>query len=107
MATAAAYSASKGAIFSLNKTLAIELATRRIRVNTISPGPINTPIYSKMGIPEKELQAFAASVQAKIPLDRFGEPADVARAVLFLASDESRFVTGSEISVDGGKQVAF
>lgn len=60
-----------------------------------------------MGIPEKELQTFAAAVQAKIPLNRFGEPADVAQAVLFLASDESRFLTGSEISVDGGKQVAF
>lgn len=105
--TASAYSASKGAVLSLNKTLATEFALRNIRVNSISPGPINTPIYSKMGMPEDSLQEFAAGVQAKIPLNRFGEASDIANAALFLASEDSRFMTGSEITVDGGKSIAF
>jgi NAD(P)-dependent dehydrogenase (short-subunit alcohol dehydrogenase family) len=107
MATASAYSASKGAVLSLNKTLAAELAGRNIRVNTISPGPIETPIYGKMGLPEDVLKTFAAGVQAKIPLQRFGQASDVANAALFLASSDSSFLTGSELTVDGGKQIAF
>jgi NAD(P)-dependent dehydrogenase (short-subunit alcohol dehydrogenase family) len=107
LATASAYAASKGALLSLGKTLAAELAERNVRVNTISPGPISTPIYSKMGMSEDVLSEFAAGVQSKIPLKRFGEASDIAQAALFLASDESRFLTGSEITVDGGKQIAF
>jgi NAD(P)-dependent dehydrogenase (short-subunit alcohol dehydrogenase family) len=103
----AAYSASKGAVLSLGKTLAIELAPRNIRVNVISPGPIYTPIYGKMGMAEEVLQEFAAGVQAKVPLKRFGKAEDIARAALFLGSDESMFMTGSEITVDGGKQITF
>lgn len=105
--TSSAYSASKGAVLSLAKTLAVELAGRNIRVNSISPGPINTPIYSKMGMPADVLQEFAAGIQAKVPLKRFGTSDDVAQAALYLASDDSSFVTGSEISVDGGKSKAF
>ena len=60
-----------------------------------------------MGMPEAVLQEFAAGVQAKIPLKRFGRAEDIARAALFLASDESKFMTGSEITVDGGKQITF
>jgi NAD(P)-dependent dehydrogenase (short-subunit alcohol dehydrogenase family) len=101
------YSASKAALKSLAKTLAVELATRNIRVNTISPGPINTPIYGKMGMPEDVLTAFAASVQAKIPLNRFGTPEEVAQVALFLASGESSFLTGTDLAVDGGKAMAF
>jgi NAD(P)-dependent dehydrogenase (short-subunit alcohol dehydrogenase family) len=103
----AAYSASKGAVLSLGKTLAIELSVRNIRVNSISPGPISTPIYAKMGMPEDVLQEFAAGVQQKIPLKRFGQASDVASAALFLAGDESLFMTGSEITVDGGMQITF
>src|SRR3982751_6328846 len=103
METTTAYSASKGAVLSFSKTLAIELAGRNIRVNSISPGPINTPIYSKMGMPEDVLNEFAAGVQAKIPLKRFGESEDVANAALFLASSDSSFMTGTELFVDGGK----
>ena len=105
--TTAAYSASKGAVLSLGKTLAIELASKNIRVNSISPGPISTPIYSKMGMAEDVLKEFAAGVQAKVPLKRFGESRDVAQVALFLASTESSFVTGAEISVDGGKSKTF
>ncbi|MBI1224537.1 MAG: SDR family oxidoreductase [Bacteroidetes bacterium] len=107
MATASAYSASKGALLSLGKTLAIELADRRIRVNCIAPGPIATPIYAKMGMPEEVLNEFAAGVQAKVPLKEFGQPEHIANTALFLASDDSAYVTGAEISVDGGKSMAF
>jgi len=105
--TTAAYSASKGAVLSLGKTLAVELAARNIRVNSISPGPISTPIYSKMGMSEDVLKEFAAGVQSKIPMKRFGESKDVAQVALFLASDDSSFMTGSEVSVDGGKSKTF
>jgi len=105
--TTAAYSASKGAVLALGKTLAIELASRKIRVNSISPGPISTPIYNKMGMTEDVLKEFAAGVQAKVPLKRFGESRDVAQVALFLASDDSSFMTGSEVSVDGGKSKTF
>jgi NAD(P)-dependent dehydrogenase (short-subunit alcohol dehydrogenase family) len=107
METTTAYAASKGAVLSFCKTLAIELAGRNIRVNSISPGPINTPIYSKMGMPEEALKEFAAGVMAKIPLKRFGESEDVANAALFLASSDSSFMTGSELFVDGGKSITF
>ena len=105
--TTSAYSASKGAVLSLGKTLAVELAAKDIRVNSISPGPINTPIYSKMGMPEAVLSEFAAGVQAKVPLKRFGESKDVAQAALFLSLPENGFLTGSEITVDGGKSKTF
>jgi NAD(P)-dependent dehydrogenase (short-subunit alcohol dehydrogenase family) len=105
--TTAAYSASKGAVLALGKTLAIELASRNIRVNSISPGPISTPIYNKMGMAEDVLKEFAAGVQAKVPLKRFGESRDVAQVALFLASEDSAFMTGSEVSVDGGKSKTF
>jgi NAD(P)-dependent dehydrogenase (short-subunit alcohol dehydrogenase family) len=102
-----AYSASKAAVLTLGKTLAMELADRNIRVNSISPGPISTPIYSKLGMTEEALEEFAAGVQAKIPMKRFGEALDIAQAALFLASGDSSFMTGSEIQVDGGKSKTF
>jgi NAD(P)-dependent dehydrogenase (short-subunit alcohol dehydrogenase family) len=107
LGTASAYSASKGAVLSLAKTLAIELAGRNIRVNSISPGPIFTPIYGKMGMKEDVLKEFAAGVQAKVPLQRFGGADEVATAALFLGSSDSSFMTGSEVTVDGGKSMAF
>ena len=107
LATASAYAASKGAVLSLTKTLAAELAEKQIRVNAISPGPIDTPIYSKMGMSEEQLQAFANGVQTKVPLQRFGTGEDIAQAALFLASASSGFMTGSEITIDGGKAIAF
>ena len=102
-----AYSASKAAVLTLGRTLAMELADRNIRVNSISPGPISTPIYSKLGMDDAALQEFAAGVLAKIPLKRFGDAQDIARAALFLASDDSTFMTGSEVFVDGGKSKTF
>ncbi len=105
--TTSAYSASKGAVLSLTKTLASELAEKNIRVNCISPGPISTPIYGKMGMPEDVLQEFATSIQSKIPMQRFGNPDEIAHAALFLASNNSSFITGTEITVDGGKRLYF
>src|SRR5690606_15800188 len=84
LATSSAYAASKAAILTLSKTLAIELASRNIRVNTISPGPVETPIYEKMGMSEEALQDFAAGVQSKIPLQRFGNSEEIAQTALFL-----------------------
>jgi NAD(P)-dependent dehydrogenase (short-subunit alcohol dehydrogenase family) len=95
-------SATKAAVRSLARSLGAELAPRGIRVNAVSPGPINTPFHGKLGLSPTELRKAAAAIEAQVPLDRFGEPSEVAKTVLFLASDDSSFMTGSEIVVDGG-----
>lgn len=107
LAGSSAYSASKAGVLSLGKTLAVELAPRNIRVNTISPGPINTPIFEKIGMSPEALQEMAKQIVSTLPLKRFGEPKDIAQAALFLASNDSGFMTGSEVTVDGGKRAAF
>lgn len=94
--------ATKAAARSLVRTLGAELAPKGIRINAISPGAITTPFYSKVGLSNDQLSAVAASLTDKIPLKRFGEAAELARAVLFLASDESSYVNGVELAVDGG-----
>jgi NAD(P)-dependent dehydrogenase (short-subunit alcohol dehydrogenase family) len=94
--------ATKAAARSLVRTLGAELAPRGIRVNAVSPGAIATPFYSKMGLSEAQLSAVASDLQAKIALQRFGDPAELAKAVLFLASEDSSYITGIELSVDGG-----
>ena len=99
---AAIYSSTKGAVRTLVRGLAREFAPRAIRVNAVSPGAIATPIHGKIGMSPEELQAFAASLTQRIPLQRFGQPEDVAHAVVFLASDESRYMLGSDVVVDGG-----
>ena len=96
------YAASKAAVRSLARTLAAELAGRGIRVNVVSPGPIETPIFGKMGLPKETLDAFAANVVSQMPLKRFGRPEEVAQTALFLASDASSYITGVEVNVDGG-----
>jgi NAD(P)-dependent dehydrogenase (short-subunit alcohol dehydrogenase family) len=87
---------------SLARTLGAELAPRGIRVNAVSPGPISTPFAGKLGLSEQELKDFAEGVEGQVPLQRFGEADEVARAALFLASSDSSYVTGTEIVVDGG-----
>jgi NAD(P)-dependent dehydrogenase (short-subunit alcohol dehydrogenase family) len=100
-----AYGASKAALVSLGKTLAVELAPKKIRVNSLSPGAISTPIYNKLGMNEEQLGAFAASFIPKIPMARFGEASEIAKAASFLASSEASYVTGAELLVDGGTAV--
>ena len=102
MPGASAYSASKAALRSFTRTLAAELAARKIRVNAVSPGPISTPIYGKTGMPADAVQQMAAGILAQVPMKRFGEPEEIARAVAFLASDEASYITGVELDIDGG-----
>lgn len=96
------YAASKGALVSMVRSLAVELAPRGIRINSISPGPIDTPIYGKLGIPKEALSDFASGLEKKVPLGRFGKAEEVAKVALFVASSGASFVTGADIPVDGG-----
>lgn len=99
------YGASKSALQMFAKTLAVEYAHKKIRANVISPGPTLTPIHAKMWLTQEQLQAVAAQTIPKIPLGRFAEASEVAKAALFLASDESSYITGSEIVIDGGTSI--
>ena len=102
MPNSSVYAASKAALISLVRTLSAELVSRGIRVNAVSPGPVETPIYGRLGMPEADLQAFAEGVAGQIPLGRFGKPEEIAKTVAFLASPDSSFIVGSEIVADGG-----
>jgi NAD(P)-dependent dehydrogenase (short-subunit alcohol dehydrogenase family) len=96
------YSSTKGAVRSLARTFAAELVERGIRVNVVSPGPIETPILSKGGLPQAAQDQFATDVKGRVPMKRFGTPEEVANAVLFLASREASYITGVDLNVDGG-----
>ncbi|MCY1243736.1 Aklaviketone reductase DauE [compost metagenome] len=98
----AVYAGSKAAIEAFARNWALELKERRIRVNVLSPGPVDTPILAKLGITDAARPEFDKSMAAAIPLGRLGQPNDLAQAALFLASDDSVFVTGVNLSVDGG-----
>jgi NAD(P)-dependent dehydrogenase (short-subunit alcohol dehydrogenase family) len=96
------YSASKAALISLAITLSGDLLSRGIRVNVVSPGPIDTPLYGRLGIPREQLPDVTAGIQSQIPLKRFGTPTELASAVVYLASSEAAFIVGTELVVDGG-----
>lgn len=96
------YSATKAAVRSFARTWAKELAPQKTRVNAISPGPIETPIYSRMDMSEEEMQSVGESFASQVPLQRFGSSDEVAGAVAFLASSDSSYITGIELAVDGG-----
>lgn len=102
MPNTSVYGATKAALLSLARTLSGELISRGIRVNAISPGPIATPLYSKLGLSEADLKAASEALQNQIPAKRFGRANEIASAVVFLASDESGFTVGSELIIDGG-----
>jgi NAD(P)-dependent dehydrogenase (short-subunit alcohol dehydrogenase family) len=101
-AGASAYSATKAALRSLARTTAAELAGRGIRVNTVAPGPIVTPIFGRTGLPKEAFDELAKQFLAQVPMKRFGQPEEVAGAVAFLASQDASYITGVEINVDGG-----
>lgn len=96
------YSASKGALRSYSRVLTNEVKSRGIRVNTIAPGPIETPIYGKMGLPAEVVEGMGGEFAKAIPLGRFGQSEEIATTALFLASDDASFINGIEIEVDGG-----
>jgi len=102
MPNTSVYGATKAALLSLARTLSGELISRGIRVNAVSPGPISTSLYSKLGFSEADLKTVAASIQSQVPVGRFGNPSEVSHAIVFLASDESAFTVGSELLIDGG-----
>ncbi|WP_299889771.1 SDR family NAD(P)-dependent oxidoreductase [uncultured Lacinutrix sp.] len=96
------YSASKGALRAYSRVLTSEVKSRGIRVNSIAPGPIDTPIYGKMGLPEDVVEDMGKGFAQQVPLGRFGKSEEVANTALFLASDEASYINGIEIEVDGG-----
>ena len=102
IANSNAYAATKAAVRSLAQTLSAELVGRGIRVNAISPGPIETPIFGKMGMDDDTLSQMAEGFASMVPLGRFGRAEEVAQTALFFASQDSSFILGAEIVVDGG-----
>lgn len=102
LANSSVYTATKAAVASFARSLSRELAGRGVRLNVVNPGPIETPIFDRMGLPAADLEAMAGSIRSQVPMDRFGSSAEVANTVLFLASDEATYIHGSSIHVDGG-----
>lgn len=96
------YVATKAAVVNLAKTLSASLVERGIRVNAISPGPVETAILGRTGMSEEELKQTREWIQGQVPLKRFGKPEEIAEAVLYLCSGASSFVVGSDIVIDGG-----
>lgn len=100
--TSSAYAASKAGLLSLARTLSAELLPRGVRVNGLSPGPVRTPALDKLGLSAQALSALQEEIKNLVPLGRMGTPQELAKAALYLASDESSYVVGTELLVDGG-----
>lgn len=96
------YSATKAAVRSFARSWTNDLKARKIRVNTLSPGPVDTPIFDGIGVTKDEVEKVKQGFAAQVPLGRMGRPEEIATVALFLASDDSSFVTGIDLSVDGG-----
>ena len=100
--SAPVYAATKAALRSLARSLAADLKDNGIRVNALSPGFVDTPIFERTGITGEDREAFVATMSEQIPMGRFGRPEEIAGAALFLASDDASYITGIELSVSGG-----
>jgi NAD(P)-dependent dehydrogenase (short-subunit alcohol dehydrogenase family) len=98
----AVYAGSKAAIGAFARAWALEFKDRKIRVNVLSPGPTDTPILEKLGVAASDRPAFEQGMASAIPLGRLARSEELARAALFLASDDSSFITGMDLRVDGG-----
>ncbi|NER18043.1 SDR family NAD(P)-dependent oxidoreductase [Spongiivirga citrea] len=96
------YSATKGALRAYQRVLTSEVKSRKIRVNAVAPGPIATPLYGKMGLPEETVTEMGNNFAQLVPLGRFGTSEEVAKAALFLASEDASYINGVELEVDGG-----
>ena len=96
------YGASKAAVSLMARTWAAELLPRGVRVNAVHPGPTDTPLFTKLGIPAEQREAAMHDVVAGVPIGRMGDPVEIAAAIVFLASDEAAFATGTDLVIDGG-----
>ncbi len=102
MPNSSVYATTKAAIRSFARTLSAELLPQGIRVNAISPGPVETPIIARMGLSLEQAKEMADNIASQVPLKRVAQPAEIANAVVFLASDESAYIVGTEMVIDGG-----
>jgi len=100
--TGVIYAATKGAVRSFVRSLAAALVPRNIRVNAVAPGPIETPIFGRTGLPQQQLDEFATYIKESNPMKRFGKPEEIAGAVAFLASQDASYITGVDLYIDGG-----
>lgn len=96
------YSASKAALRSFSRTLSAELVGRGIRVNTVSPGPVETPLFGKTELPPEAIEEAGETILSKVPMKRMAQSEEIAKTILFLASSDSSYVLGAELFVDGG-----
>jgi NAD(P)-dependent dehydrogenase (short-subunit alcohol dehydrogenase family) len=96
------YGSTKGALRTVTRTLAAELAGRNIRVNAVSPGPVGSDFFARTGMPQEQVSAMAEGIRAQVPLGRFGESKEIAGVAAFFFSSDASFITGAELVVDGG-----